>query len=94
MAIRTEQDILLDGVRRATSSSIQPSATLLVDDTAEHTGPFFSITALVDSTIDHSACTTNITDGADFVLPKGVTMYGGFTSIALAAGGKILAYTL
>ena len=94
MAIRTEQDVLLDGVRKNTGSALSPRAAILIDDTAEHTGPFFAVTALEDSTIDHSECTTNITDGADFILPKGVTMYGNFTSIQLVTAGKVLAYKL
>ena len=93
MAIRTEQERFLSNIQSATSASIQPSETVLIDDlTTEHTGPFFAVTALEDSTIDHSACTTNITDGADFILPKGLTMYGNFTSIQLVTAGKVLAY--
>ena len=39
MTIRTEQDALLDGVKRNTGSAIQPSAAILIDDTDAHTGP-------------------------------------------------------
>ena len=93
MTIRTKEEALLKAVLDNSSASLHPTGTILIDDTDEHTGPYFSVTALVDSTIDHSACTTNITDGADFILPKGATMYGSFTSIALLAGGKVLAYS-
>ena len=48
MAYNTNQDILLDGVNKNTGSMIKPSAAILIDDTAEHTGPFFAITALED----------------------------------------------
>jgi hypothetical protein len=93
MAIRTEQDALLDAVKNNTGSALQPSETVLIDDlVSEHTGPFFAVTALVDSTIDHSECVTNITNGADFIIPKGVTIYGNFTSIYLVTAGKVLAY--
>jgi hypothetical protein len=95
MAIRTEQDQFLSNISSNTGSSLTPSETILIDDlTTEHTGPFFAVTALEDSTIDHSECTTNITDGADFILPKGCTMYGNFTSIQLVTAGKVLAYKL
>ena len=93
MTIRTEQDALLDAVKNNTGAAIQPSETVLIDDlVSEHAGPFFAVTALEDSTIDHDQCVTNITNGADFILPKGVTMYGNFTSIQLVTAGKVLAY--
>ena len=93
MAIRTEQDGLLDAVKRNTGSAIQPSETVLIPTVgALHTGPFFAVTALIDSTIDHDECVTNITNGADFIIPKGVTIYGNFTSIYLVTAGKVLAY--
>ena len=93
MAYNTNQDILLDGVNKNTGSAIQPSETVLITGVAEFTGPFFSITALIDAEVDHSACTTNITNGADFTIPKGVTMYGNFTSISLDSG-SVIAYKL
>ena len=93
MTIRTEQDVVLDGVRKNTGIAIQPGGAILIDDTVEHTGPYFAITALADAVVDHSACTTNITDGADFTLPKGVTIYGNFTSISLDSG-TVIAYSL
>jgi len=94
MTIRTEQGALLDAIKNNTGSAIRPNTVILIDDTEEHTGPFFCITALADSVIDHSACTTNIIDGADFTLPKGVTIFGEFSSIALTAGGSVIGYTL
>ena len=93
MAIRTEQEALINDVKNNTRSAIQPSETVLIPAVgALHAGPFFAVTALEDSTIDHSACTTNITNGADFIIPKGVTIYGNFTSIYLVTAGKVLAY--
>ena len=88
--INTSTRLVANDVR----SAIQPSLTTLIADVAEHVGPFFAVTALVDSTIDHSNCTTNIINGADFVLTQGSTIYGKFDSIAILAGGSVLAYTL
>ena len=95
MAIRTEQDALLNAVKNNTGSAIQPSETILIDgDTAQNeiTGPFFAITALSDAVIDSSECTTNITSiTATLTIPKGVTLYGNFTSIELDSG-LLIAY--
>jgi len=87
MAIRTEQDALLNAVKNNTGSAIRPSAAILIDDTAEHTGPYFAITALADAVVDISECDMSfITDVADFTIPKGVTIYGQFASIELDSG--------
>ena len=92
MAIRTEQDALLNDVKNNTGSAIQPSESIIIDDTVEHTGPYFALTALTDAVIDSSECTTNITDiPATLTIPKGVTIYGNFTSIELDSG-TIIAY--
>tara|TARA_R100001244_G_C5081252_1_gene113962 strand:+ start:104 stop:397 length:294 start_codon:yes stop_codon:yes gene_type:complete len=88
--INTSTRLVANDVR----SAIQPGLTTLITDAAEHTGPFFAVTAILASTIDHSGCTTNIINGADFILPEGVTVYGKFDSIALLAGGSVMAYTL
>ena len=73
-------------------SQIGGCGVVLIDDTDEHTGPFAAVQALVESTIDVSECTTNIEDAADITIPKGVTIFGHFTSIELDASGKVLAY--
>ena len=94
MVIRTEQDQYLNDIKSNTGSSIQPSAAILIDDTAEHTGPYFAITALADAAVDISECDMSfITDVADFTIPKGVTIYGNFASIELDSG-TVLAYSL
>ena len=94
MAIRTEQDALLNAVKNNTGSAIRPSAAILIDDTAEHTGPYFAITALADAVVDISECDMSfITDVADFTIPTGVTIYGNFTSIELDSG-TVIAYSL
>ena len=93
MAIRTEQDALLDGVKKNTGAAISPRAAILIDDTVEHTGPYFAITALEDAVVDVSECDMYfITDVADFTIPKGLTLYGNFASIELDSG-KVIAYS-
>lgn len=93
MTIRTQQDSFLNTVAKNTGVALQPSVTIVIDDTVEHTGPFFAITALTDAIIDSSECTTNITDiPATLTIPKGVTIYGDFTSIELDSG-TIVAYS-
>ena len=94
MTIRTEQEALLNDVKKNTGSALQPRAAILIDDTNEHTGPYFAITALEDAVVDVSECDMSfITDVADFTIPKGVTIYGNFASIELDSG-TVLAYSL
>tara|TARA_R100000234_G_scaffold119801_1_gene103829 strand:- start:1626 stop:1910 length:285 start_codon:yes stop_codon:yes gene_type:complete len=94
MTIRTEQEALLNDVKKNTGSALQPRAAILIDDTVEHTGPYFAITALEDAVVDVSECDMSfITDVADFTIPKGVTIYGNFQSIELDSG-KVIAYSL
>ena len=52
MAIRTEQESLLNDLKNNTGSSIQPSESIIIDDTVEHTGPYFAFTALTEAVID------------------------------------------
>tara|TARA_R110002074_G_scaffold136116_1_gene280830 strand:- start:991 stop:1275 length:285 start_codon:yes stop_codon:yes gene_type:complete len=94
MAIRTEQDALLNNIKSNTGSALSPRAAILIDDTAEHAGPYFAITALEDAVVDVDQCDMSfITDVADFTIPKGVTIYGTFASIELDSG-KVIAYSL
>ena len=93
MAIRTEQEALINDVKNNTGTALSPRAAILIDDTVEHTGPFFAITALEDAAVDVDQCDMSfITDVADFTIPKGVTIYGAFTSIELDSG-KVIAYS-
>jgi len=93
MAIRTERDQVLSGIKNNTSAAIQPGGAILIDDTVEHTGPYFAITALEDAVVDISECDMSfITDVADFTIPKGLTIYGNFSSIELDSG-KVIAYS-
>ena len=100
MAIRTQQDELLSSITKNTGESLAPGSTVHIDDALLHTGPFFAITALADAVVDVSECTTGITENnagtmqavaTNFTIPKGVTIYGNFTSIELSSG-SILAY--
>jgi len=79
-------------VQEAQNAALGQAGVVLIDDTAEHTGPFVAITALEDAAVDISECDMSyITDVADFTIPKGVTIFGRFESIELDSG-KVLAY--
>ena len=83
---------IANDIKQNTRSAIQPRAAILIDDTDEHTGPYFAITALTDAVVDISECDMSfIEDVADFTIPAGMTIYGSFTSIELDSG-KVLAY--
>ena len=92
MAIRTEQDVILDGVRKNTGVAISPRAADLIVDTNESTGPYFAITALEDAVVDVSQCDMSFL-AANFTIPKGLTIYGNYASIELDSG-KVIAYKL
>ena len=88
----TTAESLLLGVVQNLNETMAPGVVHMIDDTVEHTGPYFAVAALEDSVIDTSECTTNITDAAATItVPKGMTIYGNFTSIELDSG-KVLAY--
>ena len=83
------------------AASINP-IVIHITDAIQHHGPFYALTALVESTIDVDACNTGVLENdnsqglqataTNIVLPKGVTIYGNFTSIELDASGSVLAY--
>ena len=52
MAIRTEQDSLLNEVKTNTELPLGSKGSILIDDDADHTGPYFAITALADAELD------------------------------------------
>jgi mitochondrial fission protein ELM1 len=88
----TVSESLLLSLVKNLNETMAPGVVQMIDDTVEHTGPYFAIAALEDSVIDTSECTTNITDAAATIsIPKGMTIYGNFTSIELDSG-KVLAY--
>ena len=88
------------------SLSPVPTAIFGGSDQNEYQGPFFAITALTQATIDVDQCsignsseiktrTGAATMGAvttNIVIPKGVTIYGKFTSIELDSG-NVIAYS-
>ena len=74
---QTISESILKNMLDSFLDSMTPSTVQMIDDTVEHTGPYFAIAALEESVIDTSECTTNITDAA--------------ASIELDSG-KVLAY--
>ena len=87
-------------VQEAQNAALGQAGSVLIDDTAQHTGPFVAITAITDATIDASDCTsiadTMVDGGAttmttDMIIPKGVTIYGNFAVFSLATG-SVIAY--
>ena len=90
MAIRTEQDALLSAVKNNTADQFAGGTQIWIDDTVEHTGPFFAIYCMAEAVIDTSECTTNITDEpATITIPVNTWLYGNFTSIELDSGAVI-----
>ena len=76
----------------AQNVSLGQAGVIMIDDTDAHTGPFVAITAITDAVVDVSECDMSfIEDVADFTIPKGVTIYGQFTSIELDSG-TVFAY--
>ena len=102
MAIRTEQDALIDGIKNNTFSALSPRAADFIIDTDEHTGPYFALTAIgtADAVIDVSQCDMSFLGGVaantgtdNITIPKGVTIYGNFASVELDSGA-LIAYKL
>jgi hypothetical protein len=98
MAIRTEQEALLDGIKNNTFIALSPAAADYIADTDEHTGPYFALTACgsVDAVIDVSECDMSFlgnvaaNSGTDNItIPKGATIYGTFASVELDSGAVI-----
>jgi len=99
MAIRTDQDALLNAIGTHTREAVSPSSTIYITGTKKFTGPFYAISALTTSTIDVSECDINMTesDGSgamqaittNLVLPAGQTIFGEFASIELDSGTAI-----
>ena len=89
----TTQELLLEKIQDSVRGVLHPTRVKFIDDSAQHTGPFYAIQALQDSVIDVSDSTMNIIDGdVDFTIPRGVTIYGKFDVVSLGSG-KVLAYT-
>lgn len=103
MANRSEAEKNISIAAGGIDASLTPVTTIIVDGTTtEHTGPFYALTALEDAVIDVNQCTTNIneSDGSsaiqlvanDITIPRGITIYGNFTSIELESG-TVIAYS-
>ena len=76
----------------AQNVALGQAGVIMIDDPDAHTGPFVAITAITDAVVDVSECDMSfIEDVADFTIPKGVTIYGQFTSIELDSG-TVFAY--
>ena len=76
----------------AQNVALGQAGVIMIDDTDAHTGPFVAITAITAAVVDVSECDMSfIEDVADFTIPKGVTIYGQFTSIELDSG-TVFAY--
>jgi ABC-type glucose/galactose transport system permease subunit len=83
-------------VAEAQNVALGQAGSILIDDTAGHTGKFVALTALSTSVLDVSEM-SNITNtiedaDADISIPTGVTIYGEFEDVQLASGGPLLAY--
>lgn len=67
------------------------NGSLLIADTAQHTGSWDSIQALADSVVN--LVSDNMAGNLSAVqIPKGVVIYGSFTQIT-AASGTLVAYS-
>ena len=61
----TISESLLLSVVKNLSETMAPGVVHMIDDTVEHTGPYFAVAALEDTVIDTSECTTNIIDALE-----------------------------
>lgn len=101
MDIRTTTERLIDRTNKNLEHQTGDVVTVHIDDTVQHNGPFFALTALAEAVVDVSECTTNIIENGgsgntqniatNFTIPAGVTIYGNFRSIELDSG-TVLAY--
>tara|TARA_R110002012_G_scaffold56141_2_gene143802 strand:- start:918 stop:1217 length:300 start_codon:yes stop_codon:yes gene_type:complete len=92
--LRTNVELLLEEISISNRSLTRPSEAKFIADQAVHTGPYSAVIAITDAAIDVGDCDMSFIEGiVDFVLPKGVTIYGNFTSISLESG-TVIAYKL
>ena len=84
---RTDQERLLADVKTNTRDDFYNGEQIWIDDTVEHTGPFFALYCMAEAVIDTSECTTNIIDEpATITMLVSTWLYGNFTSIELDSG--------
>jgi len=82
-------------VIEAQNHQLGQNGAIIIDGTAEITGPFIALTALEDSVVDTSECDVTwltATIPATFKIPSGATIYGQFASIELDSGSVIAYY--
>ena len=82
-------------VVEAQNFKLGQNGAIIIDGTAEITGPFIAITALEDSVVDTSECDVTwltATIPATFKIPAAGTIYGQFASIELDSGSVIAYY--
>ena len=82
-------------VAEAQNASLGQAGAIIIDGTAEITGPFVAITALENAVVDTSECDVSWLSGtvpATFKIPAGGTIYGYFASIELDSGSVIAYY--
>tara|TARA_R100000655_G_scaffold6472_1_gene18492 strand:- start:9218 stop:9568 length:351 start_codon:yes stop_codon:yes gene_type:complete len=106
MANRTILETSMSRVAADIDTSIAPLPIIIFGDADQnaYSGPFFALTALTNATLDVDQCSmgddmktrtganTLGTNTTNFVIPKGVTIYGEFNSIELDSG-TLIAYS-
>ena len=92
---KTEKTLQKYSVQEATNAQLGQAGAIIIDGTAEISGPFVAITALEDSVVDTSECDVTWLSGtipATFKINSSVTIYGYFASIELDSGSVIAYY--
>lgn len=82
--IETDADALI--------KQAKPTSVHLIADTSNHSGSWYAVTALEDSEVDQAASTIDSGIGANFTIPKGVTIYLAACSVLSLNSGKVIAY--
>jgi len=93
--MNTNEERLLRAIADLNRTSLGQCGSIIIDDTAEHVGPFTAITAIgtADAVIDTSECNLGPLEDqpATIIIPEGVTIFGEFNSIELDSG-VVIAY--
>ena len=82
-------------VAEAQNAKLGQAGAIIIDGTAEITGPFVAITALENAVVDTSECDVSWLSGtvpATFKIGLGATNYGYYASIELDSGSVIAYY--
>lgn len=92
MAIRTDQDQLMNSIKENTAQHFAPKGGKYIEDTLDHSDGYKAIYALEDTSLDVSSMVgMNIDNASDFIIPRGGTIYGIFPVVSLNSG-KVIAY--